>query len=111
MTRQESATFLARTQGLACVSFERRADGSMVNRSRWSGLAQRWQALRRGAWALLALVAPFSFTACSNPEGQRTGGKICVAPVGNDSGITHRDAKDSPETSRMPGTPLPPTGQ
>ena len=89
MTRAEGAAFLSRTSGPSCVSFERRTDGSLVTRNRWSALAKRWQQARRGVLALLALLTPLSFAACSAPDRYRTGGTPCI--TGN------ADGKDTPK--------------
>ncbi len=103
MTRREGQALLVRSQGQLCVSFESRADGSMVTRARWRGVARRWQQARRGVLAILAMLTPLAFGGCGSGDKaryERTGGKVCVAPP--------EEGKDLTNVSRLTGAlPVP----
>jgi len=61
MDERARAAFVAGRGDHACISYELRADGSMVTPPRWGWLA----ALRGGAAALLASALPFFFAGCA----------------------------------------------
>lgn len=94
MSKFEAGEFVARKDGRCCVSYLVRPDGSMVTRTRWSGLARGWVTLRGGIFALLAMAAPMLFTSCArDQECYRTGGKVVLDRDGKDSPAPKQQAK------------------
>ena len=95
MSKVEGERFLALNRGRACVSYEQRRDGSMVTWTRWSRWEGGWNRARRAVFALLAVLTPFSFAACSSNRDitGRTGGSTCVSST---------DGKDMPPDSGDP---------
>jgi hypothetical protein len=95
MDEGERAEFVAGRGAHACISYELRADGSMVTPSRWGWLV----AARGAAAAVLAGALPLFFAACAD---RRTTG----APVfhGKESGQLLGEAPTLPV--RAPAPPL-----
>ena len=87
MSSSEATGVLAGMNGRVCVSYQVAPDSSMVMRTRWSGLQKTWTVVRRGVFALLAMAAPFWFTACANDKADcyRTGGTPAITGDGKDS--------------------------
>ncbi len=67
-----------------CISFLVRPDGTMVTRTRWSGLERSWVNLRRGIFTLLAMLAPALFASCAHHDSEydHPVGKAVVSPKG-----------------------------
>lgn len=57
----ERAQFVAETRGHACITYELRADGTMITRSRWDWVLRPLRAFA----ALLAALLPFAFSSCA----------------------------------------------
>jgi hypothetical protein len=80
MSARERDAMVERTGGQACISYELRADGTMIT-TNWR--TQMEAAFRRVGYALAAVFAtifPFAFGACQSPqkrEAYRTGGVMC----------------------------------
>jgi hypothetical protein len=103
MDERERAEFVAGRGAHACISYELRADGSMVTPPRWGWLAP----LRGVAAALLASALPFFFGGCA--ERRTTTG----APSLNDKGSGQPLGEAPTLTGRVPtpkllGKPAPP---
>lgn len=71
MSGEERAQFVedTRAKGHACITYELRADGTMVTPSRWSWVLRPVRAFA----AMLAALLPFAFSACAL---LRTTGKL-----------------------------------
>ena len=63
----ERAQFVAEARGHACITYELRADGTMVTPSRWDWVLRPLRAVA----ALLAAMLPFAFSSCAT---RRTAG-------------------------------------
>lgn len=100
MDEGERAQFVAGRGTHACISYELRADGSMVTPSRWGWLAGPARHARGVAAALLASAVPFLFAACA-AERRYVGG---ILP-GKESGPSEDGGKFGPLTGRI-GTPM-----
>lgn len=94
MSPSDGKDFLAGMNGRTCVSYQVASDGSMVTHTRWSSIQNTWKVVRRGVFALLAIVAPVWFTACANDKTDcsRMGG----------TPVFTGDGKDSPPASAKP---------
>ena len=61
MKPAERTQFVAETRDRACITYELRADGTMVTRSRWNWVLRPLRAFA----ALLAAMLPFAFASCA----------------------------------------------
>ena len=110
MSQEEGKRFVAGIEDdRTCISFLVRPNGTMVTRTRWSGLERSWVSLRRVAFTLLAMIAPALFASCAHQsEYNQPMGKTMVSPkdqraprmVENDSAIDQ--AKATAEPSQKP---------
>ncbi len=74
MSPREVDAFVEETRGRECISYEVRADGTMITQTFWSRFAAPFRYLRVATMAVLATVLPFLFSACVN---RRIAGGIC----------------------------------
>lgn len=98
MSAVEREQFVVGIDGRTCITYELRADGSMVTPPHWPWLLQPWQRLRAAGVALFAVVVPFLFSACGprRPIGIVTSN--CDAPV--------QPGEDDEETVSHLGVPV-----
>ena len=104
MSPREVDAFVEETHGRECISYEVRADGTMITRTFWSRFAAPFCNLRGAAMAVLATVLPFLFSACAN---RRLAGGICP-PDGKTSYKANKTVRGEAMTVGQVGKPQPP---
>lgn len=100
MSSAERERFVAASDSRACIAFEVRPDGSMVEPIPWPRWFQPFHRYRSAAVALLATIVPFFLASCAT---RRTLGRTALP---QDPGM--QKACDGPKFRMMLGAPLPP---
>jgi hypothetical protein len=100
MSRRERDRFVSESAGQACIAYQLRPDGSMVTLSLWRGMLRPFQRVQLSAFAVLAALLPFLFSACAS---RRTLGRM-VPPAQTHS----QDASVENTSSVTLGVPVPP---
>ena len=91
----ERTQFVAKTRGRACITYELRADGTMVTASRWDRVLRPLRAVA----AILAALLPFAFSSCLT---RRTAG-VPVPP----SDLPAHNTQQKPGRAMLPGEVVP----
>ena len=96
MAPGERVQFVAETRGRACITYELRADGTMVTSSRWDWVLRPLRAFA----ALLAALSPFAFSSCATR-------RLAGSPPSPYVPIQSEGAKKNAGNNMILGEPMP----